>query len=244
MKTGNVKTVAALDKVLQICNAHGASYNPGNDSLQPTALRSLLEQAQEKTEAVNVTRTTYRTAIHARSKSVAGIQKLAAQVVRMVSVSKVSAEDKAEAKLINRRFQSVSKKKDVRTSSGKMISQAESEPGQSVKRKRPISQLDRDGIMNNFHQLITLVERLHCYKPNEEEFKVESLKAKLAQLRNESEAATQEAINSSNARIARDQVLYGPDGVEAKTREAKDYIRAKFGVRSQQSMQTRPSMNF
>jgi hypothetical protein len=48
MKNRKIKQVAALDKVMQICNAQSVRYNPSNAALQPTALAALLEQAQEK----------------------------------------------------------------------------------------------------------------------------------------------------------------------------------------------------
>jgi hypothetical protein len=238
MKTGKIKTVAALDKVLQICNEHGASYNPGNESLQPTAMRSLLERAQEKVEAVNVTRTAYAMAVNARTASFTGIQKLATQVARMVSSSKASANDKEEVKMIQRKLTPARKRKSGSDSQTQPVT---TEPAKGV---RSTSQLDREGMMNNFHQLIQAVASIPAYKPNEPEFKVENLKAKLMQLQQECELTRTAAIRFSNARIERDQVLFGPEGAAEITRQAKDYIRAKFGVRSKQSLQTKSTMNF
>jgi hypothetical protein len=238
MKKGKVKTVAALDKVLRICNEHGASYNPSNESLQPTAMRSLLEQAQEKTEAVNVTRLAYAMAVNARTASFKGLPKLATQVARMVSSSKASANDKEEVRMIQRKLSAARKKKSGSDSQTQPVT---TEPAKGV---RSTSQLDRDGMMNNFHQLIEAVVRIPAYKPNEQEFKVGHLKAKLMQLQQECELARTAAIRFSNARIDRDQVLFGPEGAAEITRQAKDYIRAKFGVRSKQSLQTKSTMNF
>ena len=81
------KQVAALDKVMQICNAHGVRYNPSNEALQPTALASLLEQAQEKTKAVNVARVANAMAITARAGSFKGIQKLVVRIMRHLKAS-------------------------------------------------------------------------------------------------------------------------------------------------------------
>src|SRR4051812_23677464 len=104
MKTGKVKIVAQLDKVLLICDKHGESYKPGKESLQPTALRSLLERSQEKLEAVNAARAAYYKAVDARKVNFAGIPKLATQVLRMVSASNASSMDWERVKLIQNKF--------------------------------------------------------------------------------------------------------------------------------------------
>jgi hypothetical protein len=238
MKKGKVQKVAALDKVLQICSEQGASYNPGNESLQPTAMRLLLEQAQQKTEAVNVTRSAYAMAVNARNESFRGIPKLAAQVARMVTSSKASADDKEEVRMIKRKLNPARKKKSESDSQTQPVT---TEPAKGV---RSTSQLDREGMMNNFHQLIEAVAVIDAYRPNEPEFSVENLRAKLAQLQQQCEVARAAAIRFSNARIDRDKVLFGAGGAVEITQQAKDYIRAKFGARSQQSLQTRPTMNF
>jgi hypothetical protein len=51
-------------------------------------------------------------------------------------------------------------------------------------------------------------------------------------------------VNYSTARIAREKVLFGSDGVVMSTRAAKNYIYARFGTMSLEAKQTKPSMNF
>jgi hypothetical protein len=238
MKDGKIKKVAELDKVLQICNTHGASYNPGNDALQPTALSSLLEQAQEKVKAVIVARAAYSLAVNNRQKSFAGIPKLAGQVVSMLESSKASSEDKEEAKMIKRTLSPVS-----RTKKGDN-SQAQSGNGTQAEKNRSRSQLDRDGMLNNFHRLVQLVAQIPAYNPREPELAVETLHAMLASFQLHHKWAREAAIQYSNARIARDGILYGPEGVVEVTKQVKAYLRGKFGYRSPQAVQTRTSMNF
>ncbi|MDZ7646756.1 MAG: hypothetical protein U5K54_05975 [Cytophagales bacterium] len=90
MKTGKVKQVAAFGKLVGICNDLGASYNPSKAALTPTALATLLEQAQQNLEAVNVARTNFVLAINARQESYAGIYKLVSRVVRAVASAESS----------------------------------------------------------------------------------------------------------------------------------------------------------
>lgn len=236
MKNGKVKKVAVLDKVVQICNAHGASYTPSKASLQPTALRSLLELAQEKQKAVTVTRSDYALAVNARQQNLAGLRRMATQVARMVSASNASKEDREEARLIIRRLRGGVKRQ--------VILPATADTASAPKGTRRMPRFDRDSTMATFHELIELVQRIPGYKPIEPEFTVADLQARLSMVKNQCQAATAAAISYSNARIARDQLWFGKEGVVETINEAKDYIRAKFGSGSQQSQQTKTSMNF
>lgn len=238
MKTKIVTKVAALEQLLGICNAHGASYTPSKASIQPTALRSLLELAQQKTEAVNVTRSAYALAINARQQSFAGVPKLAAQIARLVTASDASSHDKEEARMIRRKFYYAGKKKS------EVITVPEASGEQAPKGKRSTSYRDRNGMMENFQYLIQIVQGIPGYQPNETEFKVETLKSVLNDLRAKCQAVAKAATDVSNARIARDQVVFGPDGVVESLRAAKDYIRGKFGVVSRQTKQAEQSGNF
>lgn len=238
MKTGKIKSIASLDKVLTICNTYGASYNPGNDSLKTTALGALLKLAQDKTQAVNVAQSAYALAVNTRQQTFDGIPKLAAQVVRMVLASKAPEADWEEARMIRRSMHFQRMKKKVT----QPIDPLAPVPAQREVKSR--SSLDRDSIMNNFERLIQLVQGIPGYKPNEPEFKVDALKAKLVQLQTVNKAAIQAGVNFSNARIARDKVIFGADGVVMSTRAAKNYIYARFGALSLEAKQTKPSMNF
>jgi hypothetical protein len=239
MKNGKIKKVAALDKVMQMCNAQGASYNPSNVALQPTALASLLEQAQEKSKAVIVAHAAYALAVNARAESFERIPALTARITRMVAAVGAPKKDREEARMIRRLFLS-SKPKKVQTPAA--IQDGTTTP--SAKATRSTSMLDRDSIMNSFHKLLELVQGIAVYKPNEPELQVAQLKVRLMELEALNLAAIQASINLSNARIDRDKVIDGPGGVVEVTSQAKDYIRARFGVISAESQQTKPSMNF
>jgi hypothetical protein len=238
MKNSTVRKVAALEQLLGICNAHGASYTPSKASIQPTALRSLLELAQQKTEAVIVTRSAHALAVNARQQSFAGLPKLAAQIVRMAAASEASLRDKEDARMIKRKFYPASKKKS------EVIAVAQAGEDTTPKGTRSSSRLDREGMMENFQYLIQIVQGIPGYDPSETEFKVETLKSVLSDLKSRCQAVAKAATDVSNARIARDQVLYGPDGVVESSRAAKDYIRGKFGVVSRQTKQASQSGNF
>jgi hypothetical protein len=236
MKTGHKNKVAALDKVLGVCNALGPSYAPSRASLMPTAMEALLQLAQEKQKVVTVTRTAYALAVNDRIEAFARIPKLAAQVSRIACASGLSPEDRREVKMIQSKFYPKGKK----TATSGTVPGDDNSTQQA---SRSTSSQDMLSVIERFEALIQLVEGLPGYAPTEVEFTVNGLKACLADLRYKNKAVSTAAIALSNARIARDQVLEGLDGVIQTTRDAVNYIRGKFGVRSLESEKLTVLMN-
>lgn len=235
MKTSVIKKVAGFDKVRLICDSFGASYNPSNAALQPTALVALLELAQEKVQAVNVSLAAYTMAINASADSFEGIPKLAVRVARLASAAGVSKSDLEEVKMIKRRM--FQQKRKLRSGA-----QGAENAEAGIPRTRSTSMRDRDSIMNTLQHLIELVQRIPGYGSYDPEFTVDGLKARLAELQAVNLAALQAKVNLSNARIARDKVLDGPGGVVEVMAQAKNYIRAKFGYFSDEAHLTRPTV--
>jgi hypothetical protein len=234
MKNGIVKKVAALDKVVQICNAHGANYNPSNAALQPTALVALLQLAQEKREAVIVAQNNYTLAVNARSDSFEGIPKLAAKIANMIVASAASQKDKDDVKRIKARLATGGAKPAVSSQPQTTVPPLPTE-------SRRISRRDRDSMLENLTQLVDLVKNVSAYTPNEPELKVEGLKAKIVELHALNLASLQAKLQLSNARIAMEKVMEGPGGVIDSTRSVKAYIRARFGMVSKESQQVNNS---
>lgn len=227
------KQVAALDKVMQICDAHGASYNPSNEAILPTALASLLEQAQEKTKAVNVARVEHAMAITARAKRYTGIPTLAVRILRHLAAAGLPKDQLEDAREIKRLFFPKPAKKSVVATTGDT----------TAKKERRQRGLDRASILAKFKLLVEHVQRVPVYKPNDPEFQVAQLNATLAELQALNLAAIQARIKLNDARVARNELMNGPGGVAEITRLVQEFIRAKFGVYSPQALNTKPSMN-
>lgn len=227
MKTGNVKNVAAFGKLVGICNDLGASYNPSKEALTPTALASLLEQAQLSLEAVNVARINHALAVNARQQGFAGMHTLAARVVRALIASGSSVEDIRDAMLITRKFAS----KPGKPISTKPGSQEGSTPANNTSSSRR----DYDGMLDTFSNLVQLVQSLPEYQPNEPELAVAALKAYLIELRYKS-VRVAECMNAlAQARMNRNQVMLGKNGLFAISITVKAYIRSVFGMKSEAS---------
>lgn len=217
MKTANVNQVAAFGKLVGICNDLGATYNPSKVAITTTALTTLLEQARLSVEAVDMTGTAYALAINARKERFDEILPLASRIVRAVSAFESSRENIREAKLIKRKLTPQRKVKD----------------GESGKFTYTTSHLDFVGMVSTFESLVRLVEAMPAYQPNEIALQVETLKAMIPDFFAKSEAVSNAGNALANARIHRNKVLYGPNGMFETATAVKEYIRSVFGVRSE-----------
>lgn len=226
MKSGSVKQVAAFGKLVGICNDLGASYNPSKAALMPTALVTLLEQAQQNLEAVNVARANFVLAINARQESYAGIYKLVSRVVRAVTSTESSRENIRDARMLRHMLAPNSTAK-------KTSAAAVGETPGTVRVSNSSSRLDYDGQADTLARLINLVQGMPSYAPNETDLQVVSLKAMHSDLKMKSLIVANTANTLANARISRNRVLFGKEGMFETGTSVKEYIRSVFGVRSE-----------
>ncbi len=226
MKTGNVKHVAAFGKLVGICNDLGASYNPSKAALTPTALATLLEQAQQSLEAVNVARVNYVLAINSRQDLYAGVYPLAARIVRALSSTESSKGNIQDARMLKRKLAPQT------TVKGFVIKESGAE-GNPTPTPGIISRLDYNSRADTFANLVLLIQSMPSYMPNEVDLQVTALRKMAANLRNASVAVASTSNALANARIHRNAVLHGKGGMFETADAVKDYIRSIFGVRSE-----------
>lgn len=225
MKSGNVNQVAAFGKLVGICNDLGARYNPSKAALMPTALAALHVQAQQSLEAVTVAHINYMLVINRRQERYAGIYPLVARVVRALSSSGTSAANLQDARMIRRKL--ASRPVPVVEVPGANGEEGIQQP------TRTISYLDFESKATVFSSFINLMERIPSYLPNERELQVSALKETLAELKSVSVEVAHAANALANARIHRNEVMLGKEGMNETGNAVKEYIRSVFGVRSE-----------
>jgi len=224
MKYGNVKQVAAFGKLVGICNDLGASYNPSKATLSSTALVTLLEQAQQKVEAVNVARTQFLLAVNARQESFAALPAITSRMVRALAATESSAENIRDARILRQRLSSNRFPKQVTASVGS---------DQPTVKTRSISRLDFESQADSFSKLIQLVQRIPDYAPNEVDLQVSALTNLLTELKLKTQQVAKAANEFATVRIERNKVLAGKNGMYETAAAVKEYIRSVFGVRSE-----------
>jgi hypothetical protein len=215
------KTVGSFDKVLASCKSIGARYQPQTPELTNIALSQLYERAQQSLRAVTATRIAYRMAVNDRKDSFAGISKLAARIVRMMSASRGNPSHIADAVLIKNKFYQPKK-------SQKFEELTQSVAGHAPAR-RSSGRLSFDQQTETFRDLVRIAHDIGTYNPVEAELTLDALDEKLADLQSRSLQVNRAQVAFNNARIDRDQVIFGPDGMQNITKAVKDYILGAFG---------------
>ena len=95
-----------------------------------------------------------------------------------------------------------------------------------------------DSQLDNFDKLIKLLASIALYAPNEPELKVTALTALYNDLKTKNTAAVSAATPLSNARLARNEIMYKPlTGMVDIALDTKTYIKSVFGASSPQYKQ-------
>jgi ADP-heptose:LPS heptosyltransferase len=100
------------------------------------------------------------------------------------------------------------------------------------------SQMSFDNRIENFSKLITLLTNEPLYAPNETDLKLIALNTLLTSLKNTNTAVVNGTTLLSNARIARNTMLYAiGTGLVDIAAEVKKYVKSIFGATSPQYKQ-------
>lgn len=222
----NFSHVASFEKLLGICNNIGARYNPGNASITPTALGALLEQAQQRSKAVTEAQSAYTLAVNARKEMFGALPTFITQLVRSAIAHGASAENTRDLKLLKRKFY-----QEARTKKPPVPSEG-SQPG-SEERAKISHYKTFDARLAHFASMVSIIESLANFKPNEPEMSVEGLRARLSALKANQAAVSKAATDLTKARIERDESFFGAQGIHSVSKQVKEYVRSVTGVRSQ-----------
>lgn len=227
MKTNHEKVVASWDKVLEACNAHGAMYNPSKTSLKVTAMKDLLTSARESIAAVDKTENQLILAINNRQGAFKNLPMLATRIVNALTVTDAPAELIADARRYQLRFRYPATDKSATDAQGQ-----ESGVSATDKSRGPISHLDFESKIKNLKALISLAASEPTYQPNEADLQIEELNQVHASLISTHKAVALAELALNNARMARNEILYGESGLKNSAKLVKKYMRSAFGSTS------------
>src|SRR5688572_10439370 len=195
MKTNHEKQVAAWEKLLEACNAHGPMYNPSKTSLKVAALKDLLTSAQESLVAVDNAENQLILAVNNRQRSFSVIPMLGTRIFNAFAATDATPELIADVDRIRLRFRYPATVKQETEASGQ-------EGGVSAtdKSRGPLSRLDYDSKLKNLKALINLVTDEPSYQPNEADLQIEALNQLHADLVSKHKAVAQAELALKNAR--------------------------------------------
>lgn len=238
-ETGHLKNVTNFESLIALATAFDASYNPSTPAIKIPGLQAILDDAKASINAVDIALIAYTNAVGEREASFIPFDKLINRVNSSLKASGVTEQVTDSAKTIVRKLQG---KRANTTLTEEEIKAMQAE-GKDIN-QISVSQLSYDGRLGNFDKLITLLLSVPDYNPNEEELKIESLKALKTDLNTKNNAVLTATIQLSNARIARNNVLYKPStGLVDVAAQAKLYMKSVFGASSPQYKQV-SKLNF
>lgn len=232
-ETGHAKNVANLEELIAFIESYGDKYNPSRDDIKTPALKALLQNGKDAIHAVNLLLPPYSNAVAARNVAFSPIEKLSTRILNAVKATDTASQVDDNAKTIVRKLQGVRATPKLTEEQKKELTDA----GKSAK-EISASQQSFDNMLDNLDKLIQLLQSIPQYTPNEEDLKVESLQALYDDLSAKHAAVKIALAPLSNARIARDEVLYKPlAGIVDIAFDTKTYIKSAFGASSPQYKQ-------
>jgi len=237
IETGHAKNVANFEDLISFCIGYGAAYNPVNANKKIPALQAKQTAALAAIQTVKTTKTAFDNSTNARELIFETLKKLSTRIVNALEATTATTLTIDDAKTVNRKMQG------KRAGSTAKILAANS-TAVVVPNAAPavttisVSQQSFDGLIDNFAKLIQIVSTEAAYLPNETELKVATLNTLLTNLKAANTAVINATTTYSNARIARNTVLYAKDtGMVDIAFEVKKYVKSLFGATSPQYKQ-------
>ena len=232
-ETGHAKNVTNLESLITSIIALETSYNPSRDSIKLPALQALLTASKESLNAVNIAQATYSNAVAARKVAFEPFGKLITRVMNSLKASGTSTQVVQSARPIVRKLQGRRASAKI-TEEEKKALEAEGKEVNQIS----ASQMSFDNRIENFDRLIMLLSSIRLYNPNEEELKVETLKALHNQLKEKNSEVILPIVQLSNSRMNRNKILYNENtGLVDVALDSKTYIKSIFGATSPQYKQ-------
>jgi hypothetical protein len=225
------KTVGSFDKVLASCKTIGAQYQPNVPELSPAALSQLHDRAQQSLGVVTMTRIAYQMAVNNRKESFARIPTLASRIVRMMSVCSrgdtVHLQDAVRIK--NKLY--------ARGKSQNPVEHKTTDTSEVAQATRSSGRMSFDQQMETFSNLVALAGKMSNYNPLEADLTLSALQQTLRDLHDRSHEVAEAYAAFRKARLERDQMIGGHDGILQITKAVRNYIHGAFGSQGYEAHQ-------
>lgn len=232
-ETGHAKNVANFEDLISFCTGYGPAYNPSKASIKLPALNTQFTSAKNSLTTINTLLPPSTNAINAREIVFKPLSKLITRIVNAVASSNVPKQVIADVKTIARKLQGKRGSDKLPT-----VIDDPNTPEDESQKSISASQMSFDNRIENMDKLIQLLTSQSGYAPNETDLKVATLTTLLADMRTKNTGAINALTPLSNARIARNTILYAAGtGLVDTAGEVKKYVKSVFGGTSPQYKQ-------
>ena len=233
IETGHAKNVANFSNLCSICTGYATAYNPSKSTLSLGALNTMYSESQKTLTLVHSAFSVHKNAMADREVAFKSFSKFVTRIMNALKASDSTPEIDEKAASFASKLQG----KRVSTKLTEEEKQALAKEGIEHK-EISSSQLSFDNRIDNFGKLITFLETVPAYNPNEADLKVTALKDHLQDLKNKNAAVIEAHTALSNARISRNAVLYKVNtGLVDVALDVKSYVKSVFGAGAPQYRQ-------
>ena len=232
-ETGHAKNAANFDELISFAAGYGAAYNPSKPALKIPALQALSVSAKAAISAVNAAAPAYSNAVSARETAFEPLDTLSTRIKNAIKATDTTEKVDETVETIVRKLQGRRATPKKSEDELKALA-AEGKEANEISS----SQMSYDSQLDNFDKLIKLLASIALYAPNEPELKVTALTTLYNDLKTKNTAAVSAATPLSNARLARNEIMYKPlTGMVDIALDTKTYIKSVFGASSPQYKQ-------
>lgn len=227
-EAGHIKNVTNFEILVTFVTNLGTAYKPSRDELKQSELNTLLTAAQNALADVNNKLSNSTDAVNQRETAFSSLSKLTTRVGNAFAVCDVDQTTIDDVKAVIRKIQGK-----------RAASQPDENPtDDGAPKPRSSGQMGYDDRVENFDQLVSQLENQNKYTPNETELQITALNDVLINLRAKNSLVINTNANLSNARLARNNILYDENkGLVKIAGDVKKYIKSVFGATSPQSKQ-------
>ena len=224
---GNLKN---FDQLISTVKGYGEAYNPANPLFKTPALEAKSQAAHNAITTMNTVFSAYKVAIERR---IVIYSSLGSRVTRINNFLKSSGT----SEVMNEEVASI-----IRKLMGARAGKKLPAPAPGVVAEGPVqisvSQMGFNERLNNFGKLISQLELIPEYIPNESDLTIASLKDYFNEMDNANKIALKAENDLSNSRLSRNAEFYAPHtGLTEIGKADKLYIKALFGAHSAQFYQ-------
>ena len=220
-ETGHAKIAANFQDIIEFVTAYGTTYNPSKNSLKLPQLNALQANADTILADVIAKNTNYNNKVSERINAFAGLKALATRLVNALQTTEATLETINNAKTLNRKMQ------------GKKSSAlpAPHNPNSPVPSSISSCQQSYDQLIQHLAGILAILETEPSYSPNEDELKITTIQAKIANLKAKNTAVAASYASVSIARIERNETFYtSPTSLTETASEIKMYLKSVFGA--------------
>jgi hypothetical protein len=220
--------------------SYGCTYSPSKPELSISNLQTVLQNSKQALLTVHNTFTTWKNATNDREIDFLVLRPLSTRLLSALIACGATEQTVNDLRTINRKIQG-SHSKLTKADAGRMAggdTALPTTPGEEageIPKHISVSQRSFDSQIDHFEKLIILLNSEARYTPAESDLQITTLQSHLTSFKTRNTAAFSAYTALSNARIARNKILYHEtDGLVILVRAVKAYIKSQYGSYSQE----------